>query len=171
MSPIQWYAAYTCPRHEKRIVERLHFDAIETFLPVYKSMHHWRNRTKHVVELPLFPGYVFVRTSAQQQSKVLSLSGVVNIVGVPGQPIPIADDLIAALRIGCAQSTAEPHPYVRIGTRVRIRRGPLEGCEGILLQKKNGYRFVLSMDLLMRAMSVEVDAADVEAITGRSSVN
>ena len=84
------------------------------------------------------------------------------MVGNGPRPVPVADEEIEFLAHGIALLKPEPHPYLKIGDRVRVRTGPLAGREGILLQKKDKCRFVLSMDLIMQSVSVEIDAADIE---------
>ena len=117
------------------------------------------------LQLPLFPGYVFVRLPLRDRLKVLQVPGVARLVGFNGQPAALPDKEIEALRAGLgAQLRAEPHPYLTVGRRVRVKRGPLEGAEGILIRKKNAYRVVLSLDLIQRSASVEVDASDLERV-------
>jgi transcription antitermination factor NusG len=159
-----WYALYTRSRHEKRIADQLQCKQIEHFLPLYEAVHRWRDRNARV-SLPLFPGYVFVRLCLADRLQVLQLPGVVRFVSFSGKPQPLPDNQLETLRNGLAhQLRMEPHPFLRIGRRVRIRRGALEGAEGFLLRKKERMRFILSVELLMRSVSVEVDAADVEPI-------
>jgi transcription antitermination factor NusG len=161
---VQWFALYTRSRHEKRIAEQLHNKQIEHFLPLYESVHRWRDRNAQV-QLPLFPGYVFVRLCLTDRLQVLQLPGAVRFVSFSGQPQALPENQVESLRSGLAtQLRMEPHPFLRAGRRVRIRRGPLQGAEGILLRRKERTRFILSLELLMRSVAVEVDAADVEPI-------
>ena len=159
-----WFAAYTCANHEKRVVE--HFEArdVEHFLPLYASVRRWKDRRVQL-DLPLFPGYVFVRIAVGARLRVLEVPGVVRLVGFNGQPYPLAEGEIESLRKGILNgSRIEPHPYLSVGARVRIKSGPLAGVEGNLVRKKNAYRVVLSLDLIARSAAVEVDSADVERV-------
>ncbi len=159
-----WFAAYTCANHEKRVVE--HFEArdVEHFLPLYASVRRWKDRRVQL-ELPLFPGYVFVRIALSARLRVLEVPGVVRLVGFNGQPYPLSDGEIESLRKGIMNgSRIEPHPYLSVGARVRIKSGPLAGVEGSLVRKKNTFRVVLSLDLIARSAAVEVDSADVERV-------
>jgi transcription antitermination factor NusG len=89
---------------------------------------------------------------------------VVRLVSFDGKPAPLPEQEIEALRNGLEQGVlAEPHPYLRAGRKVRLARGPLAGTEGVLLRKKDKMRFVISLEVLMRSVAVEVDAADVQA--------
>jgi transcription antitermination factor NusG len=158
----RWYAVYTPPRHEKKAFENLQLREIESFLPTYTRISRWSNRTNARVELPLFPGYVFVKIKLRDRSAVLSTPSVVRLVGFAGQPAAIPEVEFDALRIGVGQMQAEPHPFLKIGQRVRVSRGPLGGMEGILVQKNNQHRLVLSMDLIAKSVSVGIDSRDVE---------
>jgi transcription termination/antitermination protein NusG len=159
-----WYAIYTCARHEKCVAKQLAERGIESFLPLYRSWHTWKDRRKEV-ELALFPSYVFVHIAAQMKLRVLQLPGVVHLVSSSGQPTPLPNQEIEALRDGLDQQIyAEPHPYLKVGRKVQVKRGPLAGTEGILIRKKDKFRVVISLDVLMRSVAVEVDAADVVAL-------
>jgi transcription termination/antitermination protein NusG len=160
----RWYAIYTNSRHEKVVAKQLQDRSIETFVPLYRSWHRWKDRRK-LVELALFPSYVFVRIEAQKRLRVLQVPGVVSLVSFNGEPAALPEQEINALRNGLENEVyAEPHPYLRVGRRVRVVRGPMAGAEGILSRKKEKYRVVISLDVLMRSIAVEVDGADVEPI-------
>jgi transcription antitermination factor NusG len=159
-----WYAAYTCARHEKRVAEQLCARSVEHFLALYETVRRWKDRRKRL-ELPLFPGYVFVRLSLRERLRVLELPGVVHLVGFNGRPTAIPDLEIEALRNVLQRGPrVEPHPYLVIGRRMRIAHGPLEGCEGTLVRKKGLFLLVLSISLIQRAVAVEVSSADVEPV-------
>jgi transcription antitermination factor NusG len=162
MNQFNWYAAYTYPRHEKKVLEQLVLREIESFLPCYRALHQWRNGCKVEVQLPLFPGYVFVRVRLQEQLRVLQVPNLVKLIGFGGPPVALPTEEIEALRAALSTLKAEPHPFLKVGDRVRIKSGCLAGTEGILLRKATGFRFVLNVDLLMQAASVEVSAEDVE---------
>jgi transcription antitermination factor NusG len=160
----QWFAAYTSSRHEKRVA--LHFAEreIEAFLPLYATRHRWKNRCEVMVELPLFPNYVFVRMAARERVRILEVPGVLALVGAGRTPAPLPDFEIETLRSGVGQRRVEPHPYLVIGERVRIKAGPMTGMEGVLVRKKNNFRVVLALDVIMRSVAVEVDAEDLERV-------
>ena len=162
-----WYAAYTCANHEKRVAEHLAGRGVEYFLPLYDAVHQWKDRRVRL-KLPLFPGYVFVRLPLEEKLRVLQAPGVARLVGFGDTPAPLADTDIDALRKGLqGQIRMEPHPYVCEGQKLRILRGPLAGMEGILLRRKGGLRLVLSIELIMRSVIVDVDAEDICPIDGR----
>jgi transcription antitermination factor NusG len=159
-----WYAVYTCANHEKRVASQFLERGIEHFLPLYESTRHWADRNKRV-QLPLFDGYIFVRIVLRDRLNVLRIPSVVKLVGFNGQPAAVSSREMDFLKNTLLpELRAEPHPYLTSGRRVRIVRGALQGAEGILIRKKNASRVVVSMDLIARAASVEVEAADVERI-------
>lgn len=164
-----WYAAYTSANHEKRVADQLAQKGIENFLPLYDSVRHWKDRRVRL-QLPLFPGYVFVRLPLSEKLRVLQVAGVAWLVGFGDKPVSLPEEEIESLRRGArGEVRMEPHPYLTEGRRVRIMRGPLTGMEGILLRKKGGTRLVLSIDLIMRSIAVDVDAGDVRPIDRRTS--
>ena len=161
----RWYAAYTCANHEKRVREQLEQRSVESFLPIYETVRRWKDRRMRL-QLPLFPGYLFVRIAAIDRLRVLQIPGVVRLVGFNGQLIALPDEEIKALKKGLALGVhPEPHPFLTVGRRVRIKEGPLEGREGILLRRKRSLRVVLSIELIQRSIVVDVDVADVEPLT------
>lgn len=156
-----WYAGYTAARHEKRVAEHLGQRGVEHFLPLYQTVHRWNNG-RHRVQLPLFPGYLFVRIALRDRLRVLEVPGFVRLVGFGRLPSPLPEIDICKMRDALkAGVLAEPYPYMTAGTRLEIRNGPLQGMTGILLRRQNKYRLVISVDLIMRSMAVEVEADDV----------
>ena len=163
-SAAHWYALYTNARHEKVVARQLEERRIETFLPLYRSWHRWKDRRKQV-ELALFPSYVFVRIEEQQKLPVLKVPGAVQVVSFNGKMAALPEREIEALRNALENEIyAEPCPYLKIGRKVRVVRGPMQGAEGVLSRKKDKCRVVISVDVLMRSVAVEVDAMDLEAI-------
>lgn len=157
-----WYALYTRPRHEKRVAQQIEQRRIACFLPLYRSVRRWRDRRKEL-ELALFPGYVFVRIAPEDRLRVLQLAGAVRFVSFNGRPVPVPEHEVESLMNGCTSGIClEPHPYLTVGRRVRVRRGPLAKAQGILLRKKEKLRVVISLQLIMRSVSVEVDESDIE---------
>ena len=164
MSQFDWYAAYTYPRHEKKVLEQLILREIESFLPCYRALRKWRNGCTAELQVPLFPGYLFVRIQPQEQLRVLQVPNLVNLIGFGGCPVPLPTEDILALKAVTATKQAEPHPFLRIGDRVRIKSGCLAGIEGNLVRRVTGLRFVLTVDLIMRAVSVQINAEDVDPV-------
>jgi transcription antitermination factor NusG len=156
-----WYAVYTCARHEKCVAEQMERRQLHGFVPLYRATHRWKDRRKEVV-LALFPGYVFVHLALRDRMRVLEIPGVVHIVGSQGRPTPLPAEEIEPFRRASGNVQMQPHPYLRTGQRVRLRRGPMAGLEGVLLRRKESLRLVVSIDILMRSVAVEVDESDVE---------
>ena len=156
-----WYAAYTCAKHEKRVAAELGAREVEHFLPLYSSVRRWKDRRVQL-EFPLFPGYVFVRLALRDRLRVLQIPSVVRLVGFNGLPAALPDTEMELLWSGLSERLrAEPHPFLTVGRRVRIKSGPFAGLEGILKRKKSNLRVVISLELTQRSVAVDVDAADV----------
>jgi transcription antitermination factor NusG len=159
-----WYAVQTCANHEKRVRQQLDLRVVETYLPVYESVRHWKDRRVRL-ELPLFPGYLFVRLALRDRLPVLRTPSVVRIVEFGGLAAALPDQEIETLRRGLACKVGiEPYPYLKVGRRVLVKAGPLQGLEGILVRKKNRSRFIISIDLIMRSVAAEIDVAELEPI-------
>jgi len=157
----RWFAAYTSPRHEKQVSRQMARRGIQNFLPLYKSIRRWKDRRKEL-ELPIFPGYLFVRMALRERVSVLQVPGVVQLVSFQGRPTPLPDSEIEMLQRQLAQNgRLQPHPFLTVGRRVRVTNGPMTGMEGILARKKDTLRVVLSIELIQRAVAVEVDLADI----------
>jgi transcription elongation factor/antiterminator RfaH len=158
-----WYALYTCARHEKRVANQIERRNFSCFLPLYRSVRRWKDRRKEL-ELALFPSYVFVRMELEKRLQVLQLPGVVRLVSFNGQPVALPADEIEALQERLSGDVkVEPHPYLRAGRRVRVRSGAMQGLEGIVVRRKDRCRVIFSIDLIQRSVAVEVDEADLEA--------
>jgi transcription antitermination factor NusG len=165
-----WYAGYTASRHEKRVAEHFAQRGVEHFLPLYETIHRWNNG-RHRVQLPLFPGYIFVRIALRDRLRVIEVPGFVRLVGFNNLPYPLPEADINRMKDALSKGVlAEPYPYLTAGTRVEIRNGPLQGMTGILLRRQNRCRVVVSVDLIMRSMIVEVEAGDVVPVR-RSAFN
>lgn len=162
--PNAWYAAYTKHQHEKQASNAFAQKGFEVFLPLYKAAHQWKDRTK-TVSLPIFPCYVFLRTTLDRKLEILTTPGVFWLVGNAGRACPIPEIEIEAIRrITRSGAAIEPHSYLKCGENVRIQSGPLTGIKGILTRVKNRYRVVISVELLQKAVAVEVDSEIVEPV-------
>jgi transcription antitermination factor NusG len=159
-----WFAVFTVPRHEKRVEAHFRLREIENFLPLYQRQRQWKDGSKGMLQLPLFSSYIFVRIGWDGRVPVLKVPGVISIVGCGPQPLPIPDSYIHGLREGLRQGGIEPHPYLTAGARVRIRSGAMAGMEGVLVRKKNSFRVVLTLEMIMRSVTVEVEMEDIEPV-------
>jgi transcription antitermination factor NusG len=160
----RWYAAYTRSNHERSAAQQMKQRSIEHFVPTYETVRTWKDRRKRL-EVPLFPGYVFVRLALEKHLSVLVVPGVVRLVGFDNRPVPLTDDEIESLRtIVNRRLRPEPYPFLAVGRKVRIKRGALEGLTGILVRKKGRVRLLVSIDLIRQSAVVEIDSADGEAI-------
>lgn len=159
-----WYAIYTKFQHEKSAAGFLEKKDFEVFLPVYRAAHQWCDRHQ-LVTLPLFPCYLFLRTSVDRKLEVLRTGGVRWFVENANRACEISDQEINTLRRVCSLGAGVlPHPFLRQGDQVRVRTGPLAGTDGIFVRTKNQYRVVISVELLRKGVSVEVARGDIERI-------
>lgn len=157
-------AVYTRSRHERHVADQLRLKSLEFLLPTYQRMARWSDRV-HRSEAPLFPGYVFVHISADEHVRVLETVGVVRLVAAGGKPAILRDEDVERLRTCALRSgDVEPHPYLRIGHRVRVKHGPFAGCEGTLIEKQNSVRLVISVDQIMKSVAINLHGADVEPL-------
>ncbi|HUB79459.1 MAG TPA: transcription termination/antitermination NusG family protein [Bryobacteraceae bacterium] len=154
---MQWYALTVKPQHEKAAAEQLRFKGLETYLPLYRAQRRWSDRVK-TLHLPLFTQYVFSLFDFADRIRVLETASIVSIVSFGGVPCPLAANELEALKaiVGSGLPYG-PWPLLRSGDRVRICRGPLSGVEGILAREKSECRVVVNMELLQRAVAVEID--------------
>ncbi|HTC95932.1 MAG TPA: UpxY family transcription antiterminator [Terriglobales bacterium] len=157
-----WYAAYTYPRHEKSVFEQLIQKSMECYLPLYEEVHRWTDRNVKV-QLPLFPGYVFVHMPVSERKKVLSVTSVVRILSFNGQPVSLPESEIESLKRSMQYRKVQPFPYYLCkGDRVRIKSGPLQGLEGIVERQKGKSRIVISIHAIMNSVAVDLEAEDIE---------
>lgn len=161
-----WYAVYTRANHEKRVANQLAQRLVEHFLPFYDSVRRWKDR-KVRLQMPLFPGYVFVRIPLFDQMRILQIHGVVRLVGFDGHPVALPEEEIRTMQNGLKLGVcAKPYRYITAGRRVRVVGGPLAGLQGILLRKKNLARVVVSLDMIKRSVAVEVSLDELQPISG-----
>jgi transcription antitermination factor NusG len=163
-----WFAVYTASRHEKRVAQHLTQREIEFYLPLYRSARKWSDGSRVTLELPLFPGYLFVHIKRNERVRVLNVPGALAVVGGTGrEPVPLPDGAIDALRAGLHLRAAEPCPLLTVGQRARIRSGALAGMEGVVVRKKNSLRVVLTLEHIMQSIAVEVNVEDLEPLQAR----
>jgi transcriptional antiterminator NusG len=167
-----WYAIYTRARHEKIVATLLCQKAVTTFLPLLSQTHRWSDRRK-AVQVPLFPGYTFVRIGATPQAylRVLQTTGVVGFVGNGRCGVPIPDkqiediQIVLTHRVPCAI-----YPFLRVGQRVRIRGGCLDGIEGLLVGLKGDRSLVISVEPILQSLAIRIEGYDVEILSAGGAV-
>jgi transcription antitermination factor NusG len=159
-----WFAVFTSPRHEKRVAQHFARREIEFFLPLYHPIHHWKNRCKVQLDLPLFPSYIFVNIDRRERVLVAVVPGVRRIVGNNRESVCVPDGYIEFLREGLRLGKIEPHSYLTAGKRVRITDGAMMGMEGVLVRRKNEFRVVITLEMIGQSVAVEIDIADLEPV-------
>jgi transcription termination/antitermination protein NusG len=161
-----WYGLQTRARHEKIVVERLKERGVTTFLPLVTEVHRWSDRQK-TVEMPLFGCYVFARClpNRSERLRLLRVEGVFGLVGGRGEGTPIPDEQIEAVRaLVEGEVPWSAHPFLKIGQRVRIRSGALNGMEGILVSRNGDRSLVISVEAIQRSLAVRVEGYAVEPV-------
>ncbi len=162
----EWYAIRTRSRHEKMVADQLEKMGVESFLPLVKRSRQWSDRVKEV-ELPLFSGYTFVRVvlSSPDRLRVLQTHGVAGFVGINSCGTPIPENQIEYIRALLASELPfEEQPFLRVGQRVRIRGGALDGVEGILSAQNDDRSLVISLEPIQRSLSVRIQGYTVEPV-------
>jgi transcription antitermination factor NusG len=166
-SRANWYAVSTRSRQEKVAANTLEALGITHFLPLRLQKRQWSDRVQ-TVNVPLFPGYLFVHIDLWSSRKldVLKAPGVTKFVGDRSGPLPIEGSEIEDIQ-GLLHSGVEfsPHPYLKLGDRVRVVRGALAGMEGILVRAGSRSRMVISIEIIHRSLAVTVSESDVEVVT------
>jgi transcription antitermination factor NusG len=159
-----WYAVSVHPRHEKQVAQMCETKGVNYLLPLYSSLRRWKDRRKRL-DMVLFPGYVFVNIVLAERLRVLVLPGVARFVTFHGQPAVVPDHEIRVLGLGAESGLSiQPHPYLQKGRLVRVRNGPMAGVEGVLVRRKDRFRVVISIDLIMSSVAAEVDEGDIEPL-------
>jgi len=159
----QWYAIRTRSRHEKMVADQLERMGVENFLPLVKRMRQWSDRVKEV-ELPLFSGYTFVRVvlSSPDRLRILQTHGVAGFVGINCCGTAIPETQIEDIRtLLCSETAFEEQPFLRVGQRVRVQGGALDGVEGILSAQNDDRSLVISLEPLQRSLSVRIQGYTV----------
>jgi transcription antitermination factor NusG len=148
------------------VAHQLGTKEITHYLPIVTEIHKWSDRTKKV-ELPLFSCYVFVQVAPtnEEKVKVLNTDGVVRLIGHNGEGTAIPEEQIDSIRILLAQEVAcSSHPFLKVGQRVRIRGGALDGVEGIFQSCAGDDTLIVSIDAIQRSMAVRIKGYDIEVI-------
>lgn len=170
ISDSSWYALYTKHQHEKTVAHILGLKGFNTLLPLYPTARRWKDRTK-VLSLPLFPCYVFLNGGLERRLDIIATPGVFALVSNAGEPAAIPFAEIDAIRRAVESGVPmEPHPLLECGEWVRVCGGPLAGVQGILTRKRSVYRLVLSVEMLGRAASVEIDWFLVERLNAKTAM-
>lgn len=161
---LSWFALTVKSRHERAVSEQLAACSLEAYVPIFRSMRRWSDRVK-AIQVPLFPQYVFSRFPVERRLTVIAFPSVSSIVSFGGVPCSITQREIDTLKLLTSQDyPLMPWPFVRMGQRVRVRQGPLFGLEGVLVREKAAYRVVVNVEMLERAVAVELERDLLEPV-------
>jgi transcription termination/antitermination protein NusG len=161
-----WYALYTRSRFEKKLLTELSERQLDVFLPMREVISHWKDRKKKIW-MPLFPGYIFINyiDTSDNRHRILNVPGAVRFIGAERHADPIPEEQILSIRRFLEFNlVVDPYPYIQVGTRVEVVKGPFAGIRGLLIEKRGRFRFVLQVDLIRQAVSIEIEASDVKPI-------
>jgi transcription antitermination factor NusG len=162
----RWYAVHTRARHEKKVAGELERKGITAFLPSACEVRRWSDR-RQVIDVPLFPCYVFVHTNLASGPRlgVLKTAGVLRFVGFHQGPVSIPDAQIEAVQVVLKKHLpVSPYGFINVGEKVRIRGGALDGVQGVLTGRNGSRRLIISIDLIQQSMAVVVEGYDIERV-------
>jgi transcription antitermination factor NusG len=162
----RWYALHTRARHEKVVEDRLREQGMKTYLPTVREVHRWSDRKK-IVDVPLFSCYVFVRCalSPEDRTRVYRVESALGFVGIRGVGMPIPDEQIESVRTLLSQPTpCRSHPFLKVGQKVRVCGGALDGVEGVFLSENGDHSLVISIDAIQRSLAVRIDGYQVKPL-------
>jgi transcription antitermination factor NusG len=151
------------------VAKQLELKSIESFLPTFLDESRWKDRRVRI-QVPVFPGYVFTRINLSERSRVLNIPGVIRVLSSNGIPAPIDDSEIQAVSLCMERGiTLEPHPFLEVGDRVRVRSGMLEGLEGLISRCKNERRLIVPISLINQSVAVEIDVQLLEPLSDQGT--
>lgn len=160
----KWYALTTMSRHERIAAYHLRTHGIATFFPTVTEIHRWTDRRKQV-EMPLFPGYLFIHALLSQQIRriVLLARGIAGFVAMGGEPVAIPDEQIVSVeRLLASHLRCSPYPFLKIGQRIRVRGGALDGIEGVLVRVEGEKALVVRVEAISRSLAVRLEGYDIQ---------
>jgi transcription termination/antitermination protein NusG len=161
-----WYAVHTYPRHERVVDYRIRQLQVTSFLPTITETHRWSDRRK-IVEIPLFSCYVFVQLVPTNETwlRILRTDGVIGFVGNQRTGTPIPDEQIEAVRMLLDRKVAcKTHPFLKVGQRIRVRGGALDGVEGLFVSQNGDDSIVISVDAIQRSLAIRINGYDLDVV-------
>ena len=167
----RWYAVFAVPQNEKAVAKHLALRGIESFLPTYETERIWKNRQRVHLILPLFPSYLFVRICNRDRGRVLQSPGVLRLVGTSKGPTPVPDSIVEFLRSDLCHGRIEPYHELVVGRKVRIKDGPMQGLEGVLIRKNENLRFVLTIEMINQQAAVEISPENLVPVADKDMEN
>jgi transcription antitermination factor NusG len=162
----RWYAVHTRAQHEKSVTAHLQSQGITTYLPLVTEVHRWSDRKK-TVQVPLFSCYVFVHIPLVPETwaSVMRVNSVLRLVGTRSEGVPIPESQIESTRTLLASKLPYTvHPFLKIGQRVRVRGGSLDGIEGVFMARNGNHTLVISVEPVQRSLAVCIDGYSVEPV-------
>jgi transcription antitermination factor NusG len=163
MEESPWYVLHVIANHEKKVAQHLAVRSLEHYLPLFTQRSRWTDRYV-TLERPLFAGYIFARFPSEARFSALTAPGVLRMLGESRRDTVSATE-IDRIREGLQRNyRLLPHPYVTVGTPVRVRSGVFEGVEGIVSELRQQCRVVIALAAVQQCFSLEADPADLEVL-------
>jgi len=162
----RWYALTTLSRHEWLVTKQLQSHGLEPFLPIKSEIHRWSDRLKKI-EVPLFPGYVFLHANmcGEVRHTIQRLRGCGGFITMHGEPVPIPDEQISGIqKILQQRVSCTTYSYLTIGQRVRVRGGSLDGMEGMLVRTNGENSLVMSVDGIGRSVAIRIEGYAIQQL-------
>ncbi|MEL6863516.1 MAG: UpxY family transcription antiterminator [Bacteroidota bacterium] len=163
-----WYVIYTLSRHEKKIESYLKGKGFEVFLPMRKQLRQWSDRKK-LIDIPLFPNYLFVETDPTRFWEVTSVPGVIKFVSIRKKPVPVSECIVNSIRQVMHRTSEVDNINLQAGERVKLIQGPFAGLEGIYLRQANKQMLVIEIEILKRSIMFEVNPNHIQSINQYSN--
>jgi len=162
----RWLVLYTRPRYDKKVQGQLDEAGIVNYFPLREELHEWSDRKK-LVELPLFPSYIFVYVDERQRIATLQMDGSLKFVHFGGKIAEVSQRTIDNLRLAMIRPEAIriEETTLRLGQRVRVKHGPMEGMKGNLFEFRGHTRVAIHVEVVNQIVSVEVPIGDLVTIT------
>ena len=158
-----WCVLHVVANHEKRVAQHLTVRSVEQYLPVYRERSRWTDRSVEL-ERPLFAGYVFTRFSARQRLSVISIPGVLHLLGTSAADTVSCEELDRIRQALVRGYILRPHPWLEVGTEVRVRSGVFEGVKGVITELRQECRVVIALSAVQQCFSLEIAADQLELV-------
>lgn len=163
MDELPWDVLHVVANHEKRVANHLTVRSVKHYLPLYRKLSKWTDRSV-MIDRPLFTGYLFVRFSPSERLSVISVPGVIRLLGGDGAH-PVSADQIWRIREGIAKGySLLPHPFVAAGTEVRVRGGVFDGVKGVVAEFHHRCKVVIALDAVQQCFCLEIGLEQIEIL-------
>ncbi len=155
-----WYVLYTLPNYERKVYTTLRKRMITAFLPLQKDVRQWSDRKK-IIEIPLFPNYIFLQTKAKDRFSALEIHGVKRYVSFDGHPVIVPEQDIEIIQRASSADNVKIGQTLVKGDKVTITEGPFIGMTGIFFEKKSS-RFGINIQSINMTLFIDINSSFVK---------